>query len=238
MLIDECPTPSTAGSVGQTVAEVAEAKIKYYRNIRRADWPAFEKMLQWWNSRTSREYIPCLSQVTLAFLGYKPLAGHLQCNFGSLNDVLATKRASLSQGIVKVEMVLKLNKHLFLSKPEAVVTLPNDGWKTHTPNLPRDEEELVGTDEDVEEDQAGSTMDEVDIKVEKENEEEEKEEESVRLSECKDTEEEEDSTYDSADSTVIAATLKEKWPKTSVTLEPDMQTSTIAVSNEQETCDM
>jgi hypothetical protein len=54
--------------------------------------------------------------------------------------------------MVEVEMMLKLNKQPSLSKPKAVVTLPNDRWEMHIPNRPRDEEELVGnTDDNVQE---------------------------------------------------------------------------------------
>jgi hypothetical protein len=229
-LIDETPPPRTGGISGQTAAEVAEAEINYYRNIPRAEWPTFEKTPQWWNLRTSREYMLCLSQVALAFLSCKPLAGHLECDFGSLNDVLAPKRAFLSQRMAEVEMMLKLNKNLFLSKPEAVVTLLNDGWETHVPNHPHDEEESVGTNEDdIDDDDARIPINEVDVEVQKENEEEEKEKDSVRANACDDTEDEEESSFDLNDSMAIAAMPKEKWLKTIVTMEPEMQTSTIAV---------
>jgi hypothetical protein len=61
---------------------------------------------------------------------------------------------------------------------------------------------------------------------------------SVRASACEDTEDEDVSSYDSNDSIVIAAMPKDKWQNTTATMEPDTQTSTIAVCNEQETCDM
>ncbi len=84
------------------------------------------------------ENIPCMAQLVGALLACLPSSGGLECDFGLLKDVIKAKRASLGQGYVEVEMMLKLNKHLFFSSPSKVVKLPDDKWMDCIPKQPCD----------------------------------------------------------------------------------------------------
>jgi hypothetical protein len=62
-----------------------------------------------------------------------PSSGGLECNFGQLKDIISPKRASLGQGFVEIEMMLKLKKHLFLSNPKQSKKNPICEWRNHIP---------------------------------------------------------------------------------------------------------
>jgi len=108
-------------------------EIATYKKMEEDEWPTFKKTLEWWSCSNTRVHLPCLSQVWvfLAFLACKPSSGGLECFFCALKDVLWAKRASLRQGFVEVKMMLKLNKHLFLSNPELVEKILAATWQEH-----------------------------------------------------------------------------------------------------------
>jgi hypothetical protein len=52
-----------------------------------------------------------------ALLACHPSSGGLEYDFGLLKDVLKARRASLGQGFIEIEMMMKLNKGMFSSCP-------------------------------------------------------------------------------------------------------------------------
>jgi hypothetical protein len=119
-----------------TPLQVAKKEITYYHNVPRELWPKFEETVIWWCSRQTCKKMPCLAQVACALLACKPSSGGLECDFGALKDIISPKRASISQGFVEIEMMMKVNKSLLHSDPEKVFQLPNDKWKEYIPSRP------------------------------------------------------------------------------------------------------
>jgi hypothetical protein len=86
--------------------------------------------------------MPSLAEATAALLASKPGSSGLECDFGSLNDIIIPKRSSLGGGFAKVSMMLKWNKHLMPYDLEKQILLDNSDWENHIPKRLIFDEEL------------------------------------------------------------------------------------------------
>ncbi|CAK9275004.1 unnamed protein product [Sphagnum jensenii] len=115
-----------SGECFKTVAQMVNAEVQILKGIGDETnielWPESAELCKWWARQTS---MPCLMQAALAILANKPSSGGLECDLGSLSDVMAPKRSSLCAGLVEINMFLKINKHLIPTNLTEVVLLDN-----------------------------------------------------------------------------------------------------------------
>ncbi|CAK9261384.1 unnamed protein product [Sphagnum jensenii] len=129
-----------SGECFETAAQMVNAEVQIRKGIRDETnielWPESTELCKWWARQTS---MPCLMQAALAILANKPSSSGLECDLGSMSDVLAPKRSSLRAGLVEINMFLKINKHLIPTNPTEVVLLDkkmNLSWENNIPKRP------------------------------------------------------------------------------------------------------
>ena len=75
----------------------------------------------------------CLAEVAAALVASKPGFGGLECNFGSLNDIITPKGSSFGGGFAETSMMLKWKKHLMPYDLAKLILLDISDWKNHIP---------------------------------------------------------------------------------------------------------
>jgi hypothetical protein len=124
-----------SGERFETTAQMVNAEVQILKGIGAETnielWPESAELCKWWARQTS---MPCLMQAVLAILANKPSSGGLECDLGSLSDVLAPKRSLLRAGLVEINMFLKINKHLISTNPAKVASLDKKmNWENNIP---------------------------------------------------------------------------------------------------------
>jgi len=113
-----------SGERFETAAQMVNAEVQILKGIGIETnielWPESTELCKWWARQTST---PCLMQAALAILANKPSLGGLECDLGSLLNVLAPIRLLLRAGLVEINMFLKINKHLIPTNPTEVAPL-------------------------------------------------------------------------------------------------------------------
>jgi hypothetical protein len=129
-----------SGECFEMAAQMVNAEVQILKGIGDETnielWSESAEVCKWWARQTS---MPCLVQAALAILASKPSLGGLECNMGSLSDVLAPKRSSLRAGLVEINMFFKINKHLIPMNPIEVALLDkkmNLSWENNIPKRP------------------------------------------------------------------------------------------------------
>jgi len=127
-----------SGECFETAAQMVNAEVQILKGIGAKTnielWSESTELCKWWVRQTS---MPCLMQATLAILANKPSSGGLECDLGSLSDVLAPKRSSLCAGLVEINMFLKINKHLIPTNMAEVALLDKKmNWENNIPKRP------------------------------------------------------------------------------------------------------
>ncbi len=92
IVADDKKDVNGSGECFKTTAQMVNAKVQILKGIGDETnielWPESAELCKWWARQTS---MPCLMQAALAILANKPSSGGLECDLGSLLDVLAPK---------------------------------------------------------------------------------------------------------------------------------------------------
>jgi hypothetical protein len=127
-----------SGECFEIAAQMVNAEVQILKGISAETnielWLESAELCKWWARQIS---MPCLMQAALAILANKPSSGGLECDLGSLSDVLVPKRSSLRVGLVEINMFFKINKHLIPTNPPEVAPLDKKmNWENNIPKWP------------------------------------------------------------------------------------------------------
>jgi hypothetical protein len=127
-----------SGERFETTAQMVNTEVQILKGIGAETnielWPESAELCKWWARQTN---MPCLMQAALAILANKPFSGGLECDLGSLSDVLAPKQSSMCADLVKINMFFKINKHLIPTNPAEVAPLDKKmNWDNNIPKRP------------------------------------------------------------------------------------------------------
>jgi hypothetical protein len=92
MADDDKKDVNGSGKRLETAAQMVNTEVQILKGIGVETnielWPESTKLCKWWARQTS---MPCLMQAALAILANKPSLGGLECDLGSLSNILAPK---------------------------------------------------------------------------------------------------------------------------------------------------